>query len=101
MGDFCFQFKQYDRCYDIYIQLLRQRQSDDAQKFEIFLKLGTIRLEQGRYGQAVVFFTKTAELDSTSPNAFRGLGQSYLGCQELESAEDALVQANLLDPDDE
>lgn len=57
IGDLCFEFKQYDRCYDIYIQLLRQRQSDDTQKFEIFLKLGSIRLIQEAYGQAVIFFT--------------------------------------------
>lgn len=30
IGDLCFEFKQYDRCYDIYIQLLRQKQSDSA-----------------------------------------------------------------------
>ena len=76
-ADICFNKKKYDQAYDKYIEVLRKRQSESQELFEIFIKLANIRLNQKNYAQSVVFFTKAAEIDTESPNAFNGLGQRY------------------------
>ena len=81
---------------DAFIRAVTYEQSPEHPE-TVFIRLATILAEEGNHADALRHYLMAAEVCPTAL-AWTGVGICSLRLNQLEQAEDALAEANLLDP---
>ena len=94
-GDSYFNSLKYHEAQDCYLKALRYSKTGNS---SLEIKLGNIYLRNKAFVGAKLLFSKCCESEPSSI-AWQGLGLACLNLLELDTAEQALTQANLMNDD--
>lgn len=94
-GDCCLTSKSFSEAQDCYLKALRYSKASNS---ALFVKLGNIYLKNCAFVGAKLLFSKCCENEPSSIS-WQGLGIACLNLDELDMAEQALTQANLMNDD--
>ncbi|KGK91404.1 hypothetical protein DP73_03830 [Desulfosporosinus sp. HMP52] len=69
--------------------------------YQKFMDLGNKYLQEGKYQEAILEFTKAIKIEAKSTGARVGAAKGYIGISDLPNAEKLLREAQTIDPKNE